>query len=201
MRRAVARLELEGSSWRALDAEDRLIAEAPALVLANAADAKRLLPEARLPLSSVRGQVTYLPRAAGRQLDVIVSGTGYVAPVPDQGVCIGASYHHDDDEAGVRESDHRENLRRAESMLPGFTAGVEPDGLEGWTGFRTTVPDRLPVYGASAVAGLYTATGLGSRGLLWAPLGAELLACELEGEPRPLPRDLAGAISPLRFLS
>ena len=201
MRRAVARLELEGSSWRALDAEGRLIAEAPALVLANAADAKRLLPEARLPLSSVRGQVTYLPRAAGRHLEVIVSGTGYVAPVPERGVCIGASYHHDDEDRGVRDSDHRENLLRAESMLPGFTAGVEPAGLEGWTGFRTTVPDRLPVYGACAVAGLYTATGLGSRGLLWAPLGAELLACALEGEPCPLPRDLAGAISPLRFLS
>jgi len=48
---------------------------------------------------------------------------------------------------------------------------------------------------------VHTATGLGSRGLLWAPLGAELLACELEGEPLPLPRDLAGAISPRRFLS
>jgi len=201
MRRAVARLEREGSTWRALDAEDRVIAEAPCLVLANAADAKRLLPEARLPLSAVRGQVTYLPRASSRHLDVIVSGTGYVAPVPGQGVCIGASYHHDDDDPGVRESDHRDNLARAESMLPGFTAGVTADGLDGWTGFRTTVPDRLPIYGASAVEGLYTATGLGSRGLLWAPLGAELLACELEGEPSPLPRDLAGAISPRRFLS
>ena len=201
MRRSVARLEREGSAWRALDAEDRVIAEAPALVLANAADAKRLLPEARLPLSSVRGQVTYLARAASRHLDVVVSGTGYVAPVPDQGVCIGASYHHDDEDGAVRESDHRENLARADSMLPGFTAGVSAEALSGWTGFRTTVPDRLPVYGASAVEGLYTATGLGSRGLLWAPLGAELLACELEGEPCPLPRDLAGAISPRRFLS
>ena len=201
MRRSVARLEREGPTWRALDAEDRVIAEAPCLVLANAADARRLLPEARLPLSAVRGQVTYLPRASSRHLEVIVSGTGYVAPVPDRGVCIGASYHHDDDDPGVRESDHRDNLARAESMLPGFTAGVIAEGLDGWTGFRTTVPDRLPIYGASAVEGLYTATGLGSRGLLWAPLGAELLACELEGEPPPLPRDLAGAISPRRFLS
>ena len=201
MRRGVARLEREGSSWRALDSEGRVIAEAPALVLANAADAKRLLPEARLPLSSVRGQVTYLPRDGARHLDVIVSGTGYVAPVPDGGVCIGASYHHDDVDSSVRASDHRENLVRAESMLPGFTAGVDPAALEGWTGFRATVPDRLPIYGASAVEGLYTATGLGSRGLLWAPLGAELLACALEGEPCPLPRDLAGAISPRRFLS
>ena len=48
--------------------------------------------------------------------------------------------------------------------------------------------DRLPIYGATAVEGLYAATGLGSRGLLWAPLGAELIACVLEGEPCPLAR-------------
>jgi tRNA 5-methylaminomethyl-2-thiouridine biosynthesis bifunctional protein len=45
------------------------------------------------------------------------------------------------------------------------------------------------------------AAGLGSRGLLWAPLGAELLASRLAGDPSPLPRDLAGALSPRRFLS
>jgi tRNA 5-methylaminomethyl-2-thiouridine biosynthesis bifunctional protein len=86
-------------------------------------------------------------------------------------------------------------------MLPGFTIGLAPDHLSGWTGFRATVPDRLPIFGATALAGLYAATGLGSRGLLWAPLGAELLASALEGDPLPLPRDLAGAISPRRFLS
>jgi tRNA 5-methylaminomethyl-2-thiouridine biosynthesis bifunctional protein len=37
--------------------------------------------------------------------------------------------------------------------------------------------------------------------LLWAPLGAELIAASLESEPLPLSRDLAGAISPRRFLS
>jgi tRNA 5-methylaminomethyl-2-thiouridine biosynthesis bifunctional protein len=37
--------------------------------------------------------------------------------------------------------------------------------------------------------------------LLWAPIGAELLASAMEGEPLPLPRTLAGAISPRRFLS
>ena len=47
----------------------------------------------------------------------------------------------------------------------------------------------------------FIATGLGSRGLLWGPLGAELLACELEGEPLPPGRDHAGAVSPRRFLS
>ncbi len=199
--RRVERIEQEGRAWRALDGDDRVIAEADVLILANAADAKRLAPETRLTLSEVRGQVTYLPASPARALEIVVSGTGYVAPLLQGGHCVGASYHHDDADAEVRASDHRDNLARAEAMLPGFTAGIHPMDLAGWTGFRTTVPDRLPIFGATAVAGLYTATGLGSRGLLWAPLGAELLASQLEGEPLPLPRDLAGAISPRRFLS
>ena len=199
--RAVDRLEREGAAWRALDADGRVIAEAPTLVVANAFDAKRLLPEARLLLSAVRGQVTYLPTDPGRVLGVIVSGTGYVAPLPDGGHCVGASYQHDDGDASVRTADHRENLERAETMLPGFTAGLDPRELLGWTGFRTTVPDRLPIFGATALDGLHVATGLGSRGLLWAPLGAELLASQLSGEPLPLSRDHAGAVSPQRFLS
>ena len=201
MGRPVARIEREGGAWRAFDSGDRVIAEAPVLVLANAADAKRLLPEARLSLSAVRGQLTYLPPSPKRTLERIVSGSGYVAPVPEGGHCVGASYHHDDFDTAVRAADHRDNLQRAETMLPGFIAGLHPMELTGWTGFRTTVPDRLPIFGATAVEGVHAATGLGSRGLLWGPLGAELLACQIEGEPLPLSRDMAGAISPKRFLS
>lgn len=199
--RAVERLEREGAHWRALDADGRVIAEAPTLVVANAVDARRLLPQARLTLSAVRGQVTYLPPDPRRALGPIVSGSGYVAPLLEGGFCLGASYQHDDADPSVRMADHRENLERAETMLPGFTAGVEAEQLLGWTGFRTTVPDRMPIFGATAVEGVHAATGLGSRGLLWAPLGAELLASQLSDEPLPLGRDHAGAISPRRFLS
>ena len=198
---AVERIAREGAGWRAYDALGRVLAEAPVVVLANAHDAVRLLPEARLRLARVRGQLTYLPAAPARGLDVVVSGTGYVAPLFEGGHAIGATYQHDDPDASVRAPDHRQNLARAESMLPGFTAGLHPMSLAGWTGFRTTVPDRLPVMGATTLEGAYAATGLGSRGLLWAPLGAELIASEAEGEPLPLGRDHAGAISPRRFLS
>jgi len=201
MDRQVERIEREGRSWRALDADGRVIAEAPILVLANAADAQRLLPQARLSLSAVRGQVTYLPAGLRARLEVVVSGSGYVAPLPDGGLCIGATYGHDDPDATVRIADHRQNLERAEAMLPGFSQGLDAAAFTGWTGYRATVPDRLPIFGATAIEGVHTATGLGSRGLLWGPLGAELLACQLEGEPLPLPSGLAGAISPRRFLS
>jgi len=199
--RRVERLEREGAEWRALDASGSVIAEAPTLIVANAFDAKRLLPEARFPLSRVRGQVTFLPPAPDRALDIVVSGSGYVAPLPDGGHVVGATYQHHDDADDVRAADHRENLARVDTMLPGFSEGLHPMGLDGLAGFRATIPDRLPVFGATAIPGVWAATGLGSRGLLWAPIGAELIASRLEGEPIPLPRDLVGAISPKRFLS
>lgn len=199
--RAVARLEREGAEWRALDEGGSVIAEAPTLIVANAFDAKRLLPEARLSLSSVRGQVTFLPSSPARALDIVVSGNGYVAPLPDGGHVVGATYQHDDAGDDVRALDHRDNLARAGRMLPGFADGIDPATLAGLAGFRATVPDRLPIVGATQIPGVWTATGLGSRGLLWAPIGAELIASRLEGEPSPLPRDLAGALSPRRFLS
>ena len=199
--RAVARVDREGAFWRALDADERVIAQAPTLILANAADIGRLMPDARLRLSTVRGQVSYLPSAPQRTIARVISGNGFVAPLPDGGHVIGATYQHDDHDPSVRIADHRANLERAEALLPGFTSGLTPASLGGWTGFRTTVPDRLPIFGETAIPGVCIAGGLGSRGLLWAPLGAELLASQLAGEPLPLSRDHAGAVSPRRFLS
>jgi len=197
----VERIEREGRDWRAYGADGRVLAEAPTIVLANAIDARRLLPSAGLRLARVRGQLTYLPPSHGRRLDVVVSGSGYVAPLPDGGHVAGATYAHDDEDRSVRAADHAENLARAEAMVPGFAAGLDAAALAGWTGFRTTVPDRLPIVGACAEDGAYVFTGLGSRGLLWGPLGAEAIASALEGEPLPWSRDHGGAVSPRRFLS
>jgi tRNA 5-methylaminomethyl-2-thiouridine biosynthesis bifunctional protein len=197
----VHRIEREGGHWRAFAQDGAMLGEAPVLVLANALDCARLAPETRLPFHAVRGQVTYLPDSPARRLDVVVSGSGYVAPLEGGGHVIGATYGHDDPGEDVRAADHRENLAKAESMLPGFTHDVHPMALEGWAGHRTTVPDRMPVFGQTAMPGVWVAAGLGSRGLLWGPLGAELLASRLSGDPSPLPRDLAGALSPRRFLS
>src|SRR5487761_2486935 len=49
-------------------------------------------------------------------------------------------------------------------------------------------------------AGLYCASGYGSRGLVWAALAGEMLASLIEGEPLPLEGDLADALDPGRFV-
>lgn len=176
-------------------AADQLF-EVPVVVDASGS----LLARYGLPLAAVRGQVSYLPAARERQLDIAVTGEGFIAPVAGGGHCIGATFDHDDTDHAVRAADHTANLARLEAMLPGFARGLDARALEGRVGYRSTTPDRLPVFG-EVRPGLMVATGLGARGLLWAPLAAEVLASQLEDEPLPVERSLAQAIGPRRFHS
>ncbi|NYH17760.1 bifunctional tRNA (5-methylaminomethyl-2-thiouridine)(34)-methyltransferase MnmD/FAD-dependent 5-carboxymethylaminomethyl-2-thiouridine(34) oxidoreductase MnmC [Paraburkholderia bryophila] len=94
--------------------------------------------------------------------------------------------------------------------------------LTGRVAFRCVTSDRMPMIGQLAdetlaardaqrlrgawpldlprMDGLYGAFAYGSRGLVWAALGAELIASQIEGEPWPIERDLAEDIDPARFL-
>jgi tRNA 5-methylaminomethyl-2-thiouridine biosynthesis bifunctional protein len=190
------RLHPSGSAWR-VEGEDGVLAEAPHVILAAAAEANALLPAAPLPLTPVRGQVSIAP--PGARLAVPVGGDGFVAPT-DAGLVFGATFQLDDPEREPRAADRASNLERAESLLPGIAAGLDPTRLAGRVGFRATTPDRLPIYGELPEhPGVRAALGLGANGLLWAPLCAELLASQMDGEPLPLERDLAAAIGPGRF--
>jgi tRNA 5-methylaminomethyl-2-thiouridine biosynthesis bifunctional protein len=190
------RLAAGGNRWRVEGAEG-VLAEAPQVIVAVAGNTNALLPNAPLPLTPVRGQVTFAP--PGQRLDVPVGGDGFVAPTAD-GFVLGATFQLDDFETEPRAADHATNLARAESLLPGFTEGLIPSSLAGRVAFRATTPDRLPIYGElPRYPGVHAALGLGANGLLWAPLAAEWLASQMEGEPWPLERDLAAAIDPERF--
>ncbi|GKS08306.1 bifunctional tRNA (5-methylaminomethyl-2-thiouridine)(34)-methyltransferase MnmD/FAD-dependent 5-carboxymethylaminomethyl-2-thiouridine(34) oxidoreductase MnmC [Pseudomonas syringae pv. theae] len=100
-----------------------------------------------------------------------------------------------------------------------------PEQLQGRAAFRCTSPDYLPIVGPLAdreafvqayaalgkdarqvpditcpwLDGLYVNSGHGSRGLITAPLCAELIAAWLDNEPLPLPRSVAEACHPNRF--
>jgi tRNA 5-methylaminomethyl-2-thiouridine biosynthesis bifunctional protein len=78
------------------------------------------------------------------------------------------------------------------------------DTLQAWTGVRCATPSRLPAVGPvhhsgepPQGAGLWVCSGLGSRGLTFAGLCAELLAARLQGEPLPVTQRLADALLPV----
>ena len=194
----VAALEREGEAWSARDAAGTLIARAPVVVLANAADAPRLLPSPDIALRHVRGQLTHLPAEGLRAPRLPLLRGGFVLPEIEGTVVIGASYDFDDPDPHQRAEGHAGNLERLERILPGAVRGLDPAALDGRVGFRAVTRDRLPVVGEVA-PGLYGAFAYGSRGLVWAALAAELLASIIEGEPLPLEGTLADALDPARF--
>lgn len=212
----VSALERNGQTWHALDATGAVIAAAPVVILANGTGIRSFPQAAAMPVRSARGQVSHLPARPGSAPRVVVCRLGYVSPEIDGIRSAGATFAVGDDDATLRDADHRENLAKLDFILPGFAADVDFAKTEGRVGFRPASPDRLPMVGAlpavmavdrgSALAdiprldGLYTVEGFGARGLVWAALAGELLASALAGEPLPLERDLVEALDPARFL-
>ncbi len=194
--REVADLVRTSSGWQAVDASGVTIAEAPIALLANGYLARRLMPH--LPLRPVRGQVSCLAALSGSTIRCVVAREGYVTPATHFGVqVIGATYAEGDINPLTTEEDHLANLERLHKLLPDFAQTVDPARLAGRAGIRSVGPDRLPLVGEiTGHDGLYGLLGLGSRGLVYGPLCAELLACTLSGEPLPVERDLAVGLTP-----
>ena len=230
----VDRLEpAAGGGWRLLGRAGEVLAEAPVLVLANAADAARLIGphgDAAWPLSASRGQVSWWPQTPADlpQPRLPLAGSGYALNLPaieasaSDGLLCGASVAEGDSDAAIRPADHVHNLQRLLQLTgidlpPNLLAQVpDPAGRVGW---RLNTPDRLPLVGAvpvrsedlpsgtrldrarlvPRVPGLYVLAALGSRGIPWAPLAAQVLAAWIDGAPLPLESDLLDAIDPARF--
>ena len=201
--------------WRVLGETGGVIAQAPVLVLANGTGATAVNEAAALPLARVRGQVSHLDEGSVPALPLVLCREAYLTPASNGIHSAGATYDLGDTDPQVRRSSHDENLAKVRSLLADDQAALDAP-LRGRTGFRCVAPDRLPLVGALADAtptgraerlrdlprhaGLYGLLGYASRGLIWAPLAAELLAAQLEGEPAPLERPLAEALDPARFM-
>ena len=170
-----------------------VVPEAERVIFATANDALMKIPHARF--RKVRGQVSHLDEASIEPPHAVLLRGGFILP-PVEGICVvGASYDVDDHDAAERTDSHEGNLERLSRIAPEIRAGMP---LEGRVGFRWVVQDRLPVVGRIA-DGRYGVLALGSRGLTWAALAAELIASELEGDPCPLEASLAAALAPERF--
>ena len=206
--RDVAKLRRGDGRWEVLDACGQMLASAPVVVLANALAANRISQAAWLPLRPVRGQISLMRQQTGRNLRIAVCRDGYVTPAVHGMHCLGASFNEDMPDQGIRNDDHVANLSRLEAMLPGFGDGMAPEMLSGRVAFRAMSFDRLPVLGAlpdtqsqdtTGEDGLFACLALGSRGMTWAALAAEIVASRISGEPMPVEGSLLKALGPSRF--
>jgi tRNA 5-methylaminomethyl-2-thiouridine biosynthesis bifunctional protein len=204
----VASLDRVDGQWQALGADGAVLARGTLVVLAAAVASQELLPG--LALQAVRGQVTWALHGQPLQLPPFpVNGDGsFIPSVPTaQGpawIC-GASFDRGDSDLAARPGDQQANLSRLRRLLPGvagqFAAGEASNALQAWTGVRCASTDRRPLVGPldpEHPDGVWLSTAMGSRGLTFAALCGELIAAQVHGEPLPLARNLARALSAAR---
>ncbi|MFL1452975.1 bifunctional tRNA (5-methylaminomethyl-2-thiouridine)(34)-methyltransferase MnmD/FAD-dependent 5-carboxymethylaminomethyl-2-thiouridine(34) oxidoreductase MnmC [Marinobacter sp. GN3S48] len=158
---------------------------------------------------AIRGQVSHLPEDSVRAPSAVICGPRYINPARN-GLCVtGATFDLHDLSPQQSLDSHRENLNELTAMLPDLwpdkpPAESEIARLQGRVGFRCTTHDYQPAAGeltnleGSTLDGLFVFTGLGSKGLTYAPLLAEFLADKLTGQPPCLPRSLSKRVDPHR---
>ncbi|MEH6625230.1 MAG: bifunctional tRNA (5-methylaminomethyl-2-thiouridine)(34)-methyltransferase MnmD/FAD-dependent 5-carboxymethylaminomethyl-2-thiouridine(34) oxidoreductase MnmC, partial [Motiliproteus sp.] len=215
--------------WQALDAAGAVIAEAPIVIVATAREATDFPELQQLPLKSIRGQVSSLPQPLETQLNCVVCGNSYISPPHNGRFCFGATFDLHSKNQQLCLNDHQENLSNTLKLIPELAQQLQPSDSTQWqgrVGFRCTSPDYLPLIGpaanhqafvesyaelrnnAKAIIpsspqhhdGLYVSLGHGSKGMITAPLAAEILASQISGDPLPIERELLDALNPSRFI-
>ncbi|ADR61449.1 MnmC_2 [Pseudomonas putida BIRD-1] len=168
----VLELRKVDEQWQAW-AGDQLLARAPVVVLAGAADVLRFEPCAQLPLKRIRGQITRLPATASSQaLRTVVCAEGYVAPPREGEHTLGASFDFHSEDLAPTVAEHQGNLALLDEISVDLAqrlavAERDPEQLQGRAAFRCTSPDYLPIVGpiadAQAFAEAYAVLGRDAR--------------------------------------
>jgi tRNA 5-methylaminomethyl-2-thiouridine biosynthesis bifunctional protein len=206
----VARLEARAASagWRLFDGEGRSLVEADRVVIAAGFESAAFVPQQTL--QPVRGQVAWGRMAAAPDLPTTpLNGDGHlIAHVPDADGAFwlaGATFDRDSRETATREADTDANRARLARLHPGAAAMLDDAFSQGqvqaWAGVRCASHDRRPLVGpcdAQMPQGPWLCSALGSRGLSFAVLCAELLAARWHAEPLPVPAALAAALDTQR---
>ncbi|MEQ8935995.1 MAG: bifunctional tRNA (5-methylaminomethyl-2-thiouridine)(34)-methyltransferase MnmD/FAD-dependent 5-carboxymethylaminomethyl-2-thiouridine(34) oxidoreductase MnmC [Amphiplicatus sp.] len=209
---------------RAVDTNIGLIDGFDAVVLANAFAAMRFAEARCLPLSRVAGQIDWFPDAEPPP-HALAYGP-YATPAPAGGLVIGATYDRlpDGDTPAPSAAATRANIDAVYAFAPDIANRLDPARSRPRASVRCQTPDRLPVAGplpdlgfyggaydglrtgairdypmGEMARGVYALTGLGSRGLVSAPLTAEMLIAEMTGQPSPVDYEIAQCLHPARF--
>lgn len=211
---SIEKLDSNDNRWAVISHKRQKFEDFDSVIIANAADCKALIQTSRLPLHSVRGQLSYVdPVPASAQIRQVICYDGYLLPQRDGFQIAGASYDHNNEKKGVSPGQNRQLLARIPQWLPQIDF-LSQDLSRGRVAFRASTYDRLPFVGtvphfegvpeessAFVPQQLHLFVGFGSRGLISIPLLAEILVEEIATGQHSLPLTLRRAISPERCLA
>jgi len=161
----VAKLHSHNKQWQCSDVHDKLIAQAPLLVLANAYDAQALInsvmlspqaaPHPHLPATALRGQVTLGPM---RALPAQMQKSLPQFPVNGHGslIChlqssepywmVGSSFQRNDFDLQIRHEDQISNMQQWAELMPAWQHEIlnqiDLEQTTAWAAIRMALPER-----------------------------------------------------------
>ncbi len=189
-------------SWSITTKESSDTIHAGKVVIANAFDCIQFDKTQWLRVEPVRGQVmTFSTPSVLQGLQTALCYDGYALPVGQDRILLGASYDHNNMDMTVCEERNSDMLRRFEKWT---SIKLAPASPEGRVSFRTSTHDRMPYVGSvpdfetikasdplwsriqdvvlPLIPNLFVTVGHGSRGLLSAYLGAEIIISKIKGD-------------------
>ena len=173
-----AKINRQGDEWEVLNGDGETLAITDKLFVTVGAN---VLDLAGLDVRFTRGQICW-GEAVPSPKTAITYG-GYCAPYED-GILLGATHDH----VGPGQSSTT-NTQDTRNNIDEFTSlsgqKINSKNWQARAAIRVTTKDTLPI-SMEMADGLFVMSGLGSRGMMMAPLLGEFLVCKALGEPTPL---------------
>lgn len=196
--------------------------KADIVVLCNANQVQQFKLSASAISTPVRGQVNFFaPTVASQSIKTIICGTHYLSPAVDGLHSIGATYAPNDLNPQLSTADSVENLTALKHISPEIFNSIQSQQEKGRVAWRSHTQDYMPLagqlmdektlrekpprYNANPadlpwLHGLYVNAGHGSKGMITAPICAELIANLACDEALSLDASIASKLNPSRFL-
>lgn len=156
------------------------------IILANASSSETKLN---------RGQILSLKSSLQSQkLKCALMADKYIAPEKNGSHIVGATYDRENLDPNIREQENDDLRAKIAERFPALDL-QDSEVLSSRVSFRATTEDKLPYVGKLSPH-TFMNLGMGSRGLVYSFLSAEILASEIFHEPIPLETDLLENLSP-----
>lgn len=163
-----------------LDGRDVLAADAVVLAAGSWSSLVPGVPESLPRVQPVRGQIVQLEERPPRLRTIVFAGHAYVVPRGDGRVLCGATTEHVGHRREVTAGGVAGILRDALAIAPGLASA---ELGRAWCNFRPHVRDGgRPLVGASALPGLFLATGHYRNGILLSKATADAVAEAVLGQ-------------------
>jgi tRNA 5-methylaminomethyl-2-thiouridine biosynthesis bifunctional protein len=215
------KIEKKSNAWQVILEQNKTL-EADLVVICNANDIERFSQCNSVKITPVRGQINFFAQNnVSQHIKSIICSDHSLSPAVAGLHTIGTSYAPNDTNPHTSDTDMRENLNALRKISAELYQNIDLNAVQGRVAWRSHTLDYMPLAGQIVddeklrakpprynakpeslpwLSGLYVNAGHGSKGMITAPLCAELIACLATNSALPIEAKLASSLNPSRFL-